>query len=61
MIDNNLAATAMDTTTRILILQAGAILTALFAALTTVLVVKVNHLKISKALGKILAKVYHIT
>jgi hypothetical protein len=58
--DYNLTATAVDTTTRILILQVSAILTALFASLTTVLVIKVNHLKISKALGKILAKVDHI-
>lgn len=57
MIDDNLAATAVDTTTRILILQVSAILTALFVALTTVLV---ERLKISKALDKILAKVYHI-
>ena len=57
MIDDNLAATAVDTTTRILILQVSAILIALFVALTTVLV---ERLKISKALDKILAKVYHI-
>jgi hypothetical protein len=50
----------MDTTTRILVLQVAAIMIALFAALTTVLVVKVKRLKISKALDKILAKVYHI-
>ena len=48
MMDGNLAATAVDTTTRILILEVAAIMTALFAALTTVLVVKDKRLKISK-------------
>ncbi|HEY1248451.1 MAG TPA: hypothetical protein VGE97_05650 [Nitrososphaera sp.] len=48
MMDGNLAATAVDATTRILILRVAAILTALMAALTTVLVVKVKRLKISK-------------
>jgi hypothetical protein len=48
LIDDNLAATAVDTTTRILILQVLAIMTALFAALTTVLVVKDKRLKINK-------------
>lgn len=40
--------TVVDVTTRILILQVAAIMTALFAALTTVLVVKDKLLKISK-------------
>ena len=35
MMDGNLAATAVDTTTRILILEVAVIMTALFAALTT--------------------------
>lgn len=48
MMDGDLPVTAVDVTTRILILQVAAILTALFAALTTVLVVKVKRLKISK-------------
>jgi hypothetical protein len=46
--DGNLAAIAVEATTRILILEVAAILTALMAALATVIVVKVKRLKISK-------------
>ena len=48
MMDGNLAATAVEATTRVLILEAAVIL-ALMAALSTVVVVKVKRLKISKA------------
>jgi hypothetical protein len=48
VMDGDLPMTVVDVTTRILILQVAAIMTALFAALTTVLVVKDKRLKISK-------------
>ena len=49
MMDGNLAATAVEATTRILILEVAVILTALMAALATAIVIKVKRLKISKA------------
>jgi hypothetical protein len=48
MMDGNLAATAVEATTRILILEVAVILTALMAALATVIMVKVKRLKVSK-------------
>ncbi|HEY7082512.1 MAG TPA: hypothetical protein VH500_22715 [Nitrososphaeraceae archaeon] len=48
VMDGDLPMTVVDVTTRILILQVAAIMTALFAALTTVLVVKDKRLKINK-------------
>lgn len=48
MMDGNLAATAVEATTRVLILEVAVILTALMAALATVIVAKVKRLKISK-------------
>jgi hypothetical protein len=48
VMDGDLPMTVVDVTTRILILQVAPIMTALFAALTTVLVVKDKRLKISK-------------
>jgi hypothetical protein len=48
MMDGNLAATSVEATTRILVLEVAAILTALAFALVTIIVVKVKCLKISK-------------
>jgi hypothetical protein len=48
MMDSNLAATAVEATARILILEVAVILTALMAALATVIMVKVKRLKVSK-------------
>ena len=48
LMDSNLASTAVEATTRVLILEVAVILTALMAALATVIVAKVKRLKISK-------------
>ena len=54
MMDGNLAdETAVEATTRILILEVAVILTALIAALATAIVVKVKRLKIGRGLSKI--------
>ena len=48
MTDSNLASTAVEATTRVLILEVAVILTALMAALATVIAAKVKRLKINK-------------
>ena len=48
MMDSNLSAIAVEATTRVLILEVAVILTALMAALATVIADKVKRLKISK-------------
>jgi hypothetical protein len=50
MEDGSLAVIAVEVTIRVLIVEVAVMLTALRAALTKVLVVKIKHLKISKAL-----------
>ena len=45
MMDSNLAATAVEATARILILEVAVILTALMAALAAVIAAKVKRLK----------------
>ena len=45
MMDGNLAATAVEVTTRVLILEVAVILTALMAALAAVIAAKVKRLK----------------
>ena len=60
MMDGNLAATAGEATTRVLILEVAVILTALMAALAAVIAAKVKRLKYKQVItffSKVFSKV----